>query len=63
MLKFGGPGLDPAICFPGRENVLEITRLGFDTVPGLIGAKKPASFLVHYNYFTALVEKGTRCAL
>ena len=70
-LKLGAPDMDPAICAPGHENALEITRLGFDTVPELIRAGKPALF-VHpklqlpgiCNHFTALVEreaKGVSC--
>ncbi|KAH6667727.1 hypothetical protein B0J14DRAFT_170821 [Halenospora varia] len=70
-LKLQASDIDPAICVPGRENALEITRLGFDTVPELIRARKPASF-VHpklqlpdiHNHFTALVEneaKGVSC--
>jgi len=70
-LKLRAPDIDPAICAPGHDNALEITSLGFDTVPELIRARKPASF-VHpklqlpgiYNHFTALVEekaKGVGC--
>ena len=63
-LKLGAPDIDPVICAPGRENPLEITRLGFDTVPELIRATKPASF-VHpklqlpgiYNHFAVLMEQ------
>jgi hypothetical protein len=62
---------DPAICSPGHENVVEITKLGFDTVPDLIRAKKPALF-VHpmlqlpeaCDHFAAIVEgetKGVYC--
>jgi hypothetical protein len=66
-LKHRAPDTDPAICTPGCNNALEITRLGFDTVPELIRAKKPALF-VHpklqlpsiYNHFTGLVEKDAK---
>jgi len=66
-LKLRAPGIDPAICTPGCGNALEITRLGFDAVPELIRARKPALF-VHpklqlpgiYNHFTALVEKEAK---
>lgn len=70
-LKLGTPEIDPAICDPGHDNCLEITRLGFDTVPQLIRAGKPGLF-VHpklqqpgtTNHFSALVEnevKGVSC--
>lgn len=70
-LKLRAPDIDPAICAPGHDSALEITRLGFDTVPEHIRARKPASF-VHpklqlpgiYNHFTALVRKegkGVSC--
>ena len=63
-LTLRAPGTGPAICALGCENAPEITRLGFDTVPQLIRAKKPTTF-VHpmlqllgiYNHFTVLVEK------
>jgi hypothetical protein len=66
-LKLLAPNIDPAICAPGHGSALEITRLGFNTVPELIRARKPASF-VHpklqlpgiYNHFTALVEKEAK---
>ena len=62
---------DPAICAPGHENAVEITRLGFNTVPDLIRARKPASF-VHpmlqlpeaCDHLAAIVEgeaKGVCC--
>lgn len=70
-LKLRAPDIDPAICSPGRDNCTEIPRLGFDTVPELIRAGKPASFVhpklqLHgtWNHFTALVEndaKGVSC--
>jgi hypothetical protein len=58
------PDIDPAICTPGRDKTIELTRIGFDTVPDCIRFKKPATF-VHpklqlpgvYNHFTALLEK------
>lgn len=64
-LKNGSQEIDPAICLPGCENSLELTRLGYNTVLGLIRAQKPASF-VHpklqlsgiRNHFTSLVENG-----
>jgi hypothetical protein len=66
-LQLRASGADPAICAPGHENVLEVIRLGFDAVPGLIRARKPASFahpklqlLGIYNHFTALVEKEAK---
>ena len=63
-LKLRAPDIDPAICAPGHESALEIRRLGFDTVPELIRARKPASF-VHpklqlpgiYNHLNAFVRK------
>ncbi|KIW13079.1 hypothetical protein PV08_08266 [Exophiala spinifera] len=66
-LKSGTAGIDPAICYPGSQNVTEITRLGFDTVPELVSARRPASF-VHpglqvpdiNNHVTALMERGAR---
>lgn len=59
--------IDPAICAPGRGRVLDITRLGFDAVPELIRAKKPASF-VHpklqlsgtYNHFMPILGKEVK---
>ena len=70
-LTLRAPGTDPAICALGCENAPEIIRLGFDTVPQLIGAKKPTTF-VHpmlqlpgvYDHFKVLVEKqekGVSC--
>lgn len=70
-LKLRAPDLDPQISDPGHGHILEITRLGFDTVPELIRVRKVASF-VHpmlqlpgiCNHFTALVEtetKGVSC--
>ncbi|KAJ6031622.1 hypothetical protein N7540_002354 [Penicillium herquei] len=61
-----GPHIDPAICAPGRDRTMHITRIGFGTAPGLIRAGKPASF-VHpklsmqnaFNHFTALIEEET----
>ncbi|RFU24999.1 hypothetical protein B7463_g11329, partial [Scytalidium lignicola] len=66
-LELQAPGIDPAICTPGHDNILEVIRLGFDTVPEHIRARMPASF-VHpklqlpgiYNHFTALVEKEAK---
>ena len=70
-LKQGAPDIDPAVCVPGHDNAVEIIRLGFDKVPELIKARKPATF-VHpklqlsgvFNHFTALIEeeaKGVSC--
>ncbi|KAJ5726030.1 uncharacterized protein N7483_007387 [Penicillium malachiteum] len=61
-----GPHIDPAICAPGLDRTVHITRIGFGTAPGLIRAGKPASF-VHpklnmqgvYNHFAALIEGKT----
>ncbi|KAL4997276.1 hypothetical protein BDV10DRAFT_92672 [Aspergillus recurvatus] len=59
--------IDPAICQPGHEDALEVLRLGYQSVPALVGAAKPALFVhpnLHlrdsYNHFAALVgtEKG-----
>ncbi|KAH8647180.1 hypothetical protein BX600DRAFT_518464 [Xylariales sp. PMI_506] len=66
-VKLLGPGIAPDICDPGRDNALEITRLGFGPVPDLVRNGKPALF-VHpklqlsgiHNYFTALVEKEAK---
>lgn len=66
-LKLQASDIDPAICDRGRDNALEVIRLGFDTVPEFIRKGKPASF-VHpklqlpgiYNHFSSLVEKGEK---
>jgi hypothetical protein len=67
-LKHHPSEIDPAIVDPRRnDNCLEVTRLGFGTVPELIRLRKPALF-VHpklelpsvCNHFTALVEKEER---
>jgi hypothetical protein len=66
-LKLRHSDIDPSICVPGCGNALKVTRLGFDTVPDLIRAGKPALF-VHpklqlsgtYNHVTALVEERTK---
>lgn len=67
LKKLRAPGTDPAVCTAGPDSALEVTRLGFGTVPDLIRDGKPASF-VHpklqipgiYNHFAALVEKNTK---
>ena len=71
ILKLGASNTDPAIRGRGHDNALEITRLGFGTVPEQIRAGKPALF-VHpnillpgiHNHFTVLLqerEKGVLC--
>jgi hypothetical protein len=70
-VKLQSPDIDPSIRVLYNDNPLEITRLGFATVPELIRAGKPALF-VHpklqlpsvHNHLTALVEetaKGVYC--
>ena len=66
-LEFRVADMDPAVCIPGHNRPLEITRIGFDTVPEIIRAGKPASF-VHpklrfagvNNHFTTLVQNEPR---
>lgn len=66
-IKLRDPYVDPAICDPGHDNCLEITRLGFDTVPQLVRAGRPAIF-VHpklrlpsiCNHFTSLTENNAK---
>ncbi|KAL4984249.1 hypothetical protein BDW68DRAFT_21205 [Aspergillus falconensis] len=55
--------VDPAICQPGHGDALEVLRLGYQSVPGLFRAEKPALFVhpklhLHdsYNHLAALVE-------
>ncbi|KAL4871540.1 hypothetical protein BDV12DRAFT_23671 [Aspergillus spectabilis] len=55
--------VDPAICGPGHQDALEVFRLGFQPVPDLVRAGKPALFVhpklqLHgdYNHFADFVE-------
>ncbi|KAF4634062.1 hypothetical protein G7Y89_g4039 [Cudoniella acicularis] len=59
-LKFRASDIDPAICRPGHEDALEIIRLGYQSVPDLVRAGKPAVFVhpklqlhSNYNHFAA----------
>jgi hypothetical protein len=64
-LKIRASDTDPAICRPGREDTLEVIRLGFQSVPDLVRAGKPAVFVhpklqlhSNYNHFAAFRETG-----
>lgn len=66
-LKSRAFDIDPAICRPGHEDALEIIRLGYQSVPELFRAGKPAVFIhpklqLHgdYDHFAALgaTERG-----
>jgi len=64
-LEFRASDIDPAICRPGHEDALDIIRLGYQSVPGLVRAEKPAVFVhpklqLHgnYNHLTAIGEIG-----
>ncbi|KAL4974468.1 hypothetical protein BDW66DRAFT_87987 [Aspergillus desertorum] len=55
--------IDPAVCQPGHADALEVLRLGYQSVTGLVRARKPALFVhpklhLHdtYNHFAGLVE-------
>lgn len=37
--------MDPAVCRPGHKDAYEIIRLGFQTVPEMLKADKPAVFV------------------
>ncbi|KAL4780032.1 hypothetical protein BJX76DRAFT_364685 [Aspergillus varians] len=57
--------VDPAVCDPGNADNLETFRLGYQPVPGLVKAGKPAIFVhpklnMHgdYNHFDALWKTG-----
>ncbi|PCG99276.1 Hypothetical protein PENO1_050500 [Penicillium occitanis (nom. inval.)] len=55
-LRLRPDDVDPAICRPGHEDAFELVRLGFQTVPGMLKAEKPAVFvhpklkMRHYSY-------------
>jgi len=64
-VKFRASNIDPAICRPGHEDALELIRLGYQLVPDLVRAGKPAVFVhpklqLHgnYNHFAAFGETG-----
>lgn len=39
------PDIDPSICRPGHEDAFELVRLGFQGVPDMLKAHKPAIFV------------------
>lgn len=47
-LQHQSSNINPAICRSGREDTLEIIRLGYHTVPELVRNRKPAVF-IHPN--------------
>jgi hypothetical protein len=64
-LKFRTSDIDPSICRPGHEDTLEVIRLGYQSVPDLFRAGKPAVFVhsklqlnSNYNHFAAFGETG-----
>jgi hypothetical protein len=64
-LKFRASNIDLAICRPGYEDALEVIRLGYQSVPDLVRAGKPAVFVhpklqlhSNYNHFAAFEEIG-----
>ncbi|SPO06617.1 uncharacterized protein DNG_09307 [Cephalotrichum gorgonifer] len=58
------PYIDPEICDPGNADVLGLIRQGFLTVPGLVRAGDPSTFVhpklqLHagYDHFAALIRE------
>lgn len=64
-LKFRASDIDPAICSPGHIDALELIRLGYQPVPGLVRAGRPAVFVhpklqlhSNYNHFATFGKTG-----
>ncbi|EED16230.1 conserved hypothetical protein [Talaromyces stipitatus ATCC 10500] len=58
-LQLRPSSIDPAICRPGHSDAFELMRLGFQAVPDLIKADKPAVFVhpklkAHSSYYDHL---------
>ncbi|KAH8658444.1 hypothetical protein BX600DRAFT_65777 [Xylariales sp. PMI_506] len=67
-LHFRGSGFDPAICRPGHDDLFELLRFGYLSVPDLVRAREPAVFIhpklqlrSSYNHVSALVVEIGQC--
>lgn len=67
-VKFRASNLDPGICSPWHHDTLEVVRLGYQSVPDLLRAGKPAVFVhprlqMHCsnNHVATFSETGENC--